>query len=144
MFWGESRPVARNWLCGRATRFSSGRSTKQKACKIAGFPFIWLETFEQIDGTSILDAMIGSLLGGKSYSRMIESGYLHWEVIYDFPPFVKMNRKYGRYARIKACVAFAEPVVWSFDLYLHNRQWGNHYRENGTDECRKLSLLPFL
>ncbi len=77
------------------------KAAKQKACELAGFPFVWMETFGEIEGTSILDAMIESFLGGRAVSELVRDGVISWEeqFCYDFPPFSKMTSKYGHYVR---------------------------------------------
>jgi hypothetical protein len=75
------------------------KTAKIKACDIAEFPLLWLEPITFIEGISILDAILQSYIGGKAVDTMIENGELSWEesFIYDFPPFVRLNKKYGMF-----------------------------------------------
>ena len=71
------------------------RQAKEKACDIAKFPFVWLEPMTDIEGTTILDAMIESYEGGVAIAKMVAAGDLAYDetFCYDFPPLAKMRER---------------------------------------------------
>lgn len=73
------------------------QAAKEKACRISKFPLLTLGPLTDIEGISVLEAIIESYLGGDAFSAMISSGYLSLEesFIYQFPPLTKLITKFG-------------------------------------------------
>lgn len=75
------------------------RRLKERLCQQETFPLLWLDKLNDIEGTTILEAIVTSYIGSCDYEQLIKKGVLSWEesFIYAFPPLVRLNKKLGGY-----------------------------------------------
>ncbi len=79
------------------------RGLKERLCKQETFPILWLDKLNEIEGVTILEAIVESYIGACDYQRLIDDGILSWEesFIYDFPPFARLNQRFSHYCNRK-------------------------------------------
>jgi len=86
------------------------RQLKERVSRQESFPLLWLDKLNEIEGTTIFEAILQSFIGHRSYEKLIQEGILSWEesFIYDFPPFARLNKKVGLY-RISQTAKILDP-----------------------------------